>query len=71
MNPLKKLHQEMTIQQMSELTGLHVNTLSDIMRFKEKNILQMRLETILLLRDKLNVDMLEVVKNYSFESAND
>ncbi|MCL5071562.1 MAG: hypothetical protein M1308_11810 [Actinobacteria bacterium] len=56
---------------MSELTGLHVNTLSDIMRFKEKNILQMRLETILLLRDKLNVDMLEVVKNYSFESAND
>ena len=60
-----KKRKEMTLAKMSELTGFHVNSLAKISEFKKKNIMSMRLNTIVLLKEKLGVDMLKGIIDYS------
>ena len=60
-NPLMTKRQEMTLSKMADLTGLHVNTLSNISKFDESRILNMRVGSVLLLKKKLGVNMLDFI----------
>ena len=62
MNPLKEKQKTMSFAEMSRLTGLHRNTLLNISRYNDKQILGMQLKTILLLEEKLDVLIAENIK---------
>lgn len=65
-NQLMKKRAEMTLKEMSDLTGLTELSLSNISKFQKENIMYMRVGTILKLKEKLGVNMLEGISDYSF-----
>ena len=64
MNPLKKLHKTMTWQEMANRTGISRQQIMTISNFEEKNVLMMRVGTLLILMEKLDTCLLDMVKEY-------
>lgn len=64
MNSLKKLNEKLSYNKMSQMTGLSSQFLQYTANLSDEKIVKCKLQTFITLKEKLNIDLADCIKNY-------